>query len=44
MLATGGNICISPHTQRQVFADTFGAGHLKMEIQAAPWRSRSAPM
>lgn len=34
-LATGGNICISQHTQRQVFAGTFGAGHPQMEIQAA---------
>lgn len=34
-LATGGNICGSQHTQRQVFTGTFGAGHLKMEVQAA---------
>jgi acyl CoA:acetate/3-ketoacid CoA transferase len=34
-LATGGNICISQHTQRQVFAGTLGAGHLKMEVQVA---------
>ena len=34
-LATGGNICISQHRQRQVFAGTLGAGHLKMEVQAA---------
>ena len=33
-LATGGNICIRQHTQRQVFAGTFGAGHPQVEVQA----------
>ena len=34
-LATGGNIRVSRHTQRLAFVGTFGAGHLKMEVQAA---------
>lgn len=34
-LATGGNICISQHTQRLAFVGTFGMGQLKMEVQAA---------
>jgi acyl CoA:acetate/3-ketoacid CoA transferase len=34
-LATGGNICISQHTQRLAFVGTFGAGHPQVEVQAA---------
>jgi len=34
-LATGGDICISQHTQRLAFVGTFGMGQLQMEVQAA---------